>query len=472
MKVSPPTGQDNTRRSGSESAGKSDQDPSGRTVRICIKCGAWIAAYHDDEICTPCGRQRDRPPFLPSAEWRTRTMRTALASRDMAAVVRSYRHHPAHGARPIPQAEMAQWLGITQGQLSRLENGRSRIHDLDKLTHYARVLAIPSTLLWFDTEKEPEDRPTAGRVRLPSGRSVDITALGPDPGLADSLLINLEQYVRADVGVGPHTLLPVVEAQVRVIEELHRSGDGPARRKFRHVHARYAEFLGWLHQDAGNFRQATDWSNIAFTLAHELDDARLKSYVRMRQSNLAEDLGAARPVLELAEQARRHTDSSMPRLRALALRQHARGQARLGRPQECARSIEMAAAYTEEAGDEDSDLAGYCTAEFIAVEAADCWIEIGRTDSAIESLETALTHWQSTNRRDFGRGLALLARAQARTEQHDDALATARQALLIASETGSERIGHQIRRAATELVTAGADEHGTALRSALRTALP
>lgn len=472
MKVTPATDQDNLRRSGSEPAAHPDPDPLGRTVRICIRCGAWIAAYHDDEICTPCGRQRGRPPLLPSAEWRTPTMRTALASRDMAAVLRSYRHHPAHGARPIPQAEMAQWLGITQGQLSRIENGRSRIHDMDKLAHYARMLAIPSTLLWFDTENEPENRPAAGPVRLPSGRSVDMAALRPDPGLADSLLINLEQYVRADLGLGSRALLPVVEAQVRVIEELGRSGDSAARRKFRHVHARYAEFLGWLHQDAGNFRQATDWSNIAFTLAHELGHARLKSYVRMRQSNIAEDLGATRSVLELAEQARRYTESSMPRLRALALRQHARGQARLGRPEACARSIDMAAEYAEEAGDEDTDLAGYCTTEFIAVEAADCWMELGRTDRAIESLEKALTHWRSTNRRDFGRGLALLACAQARTGQHDEALAAARQALVIATETGSERIGYQIRRATKELATAGAPEHGAALRSALRAARP
>ncbi|MGW0182785.1 hypothetical protein [Nocardia sp. NPDC003345] len=398
-------------------------------------------------------------------------MRAALASRDMADVLRSYRHHPAHGSRPIPQAEMAQWLGITQGQLSRIENGRSRIHDLDKLTDYARLLAIPSTLLWFDIAEEPEDRPAAEPVRLPSGQSVDTAALDPDPGLADSLLITLAHYVRADISIGPRALLPVAEAQVRMIEGLHRSGDAPARRKFRHIHARYAEFLGWLHQDMGNFRQATDWLNIAFTVARELGDCRLKSYIRMRQSNLAEDLGGARAVLELAEQAWRQTDSSMPRLRALALRQHARGHARLGRPEACARSIEMAAEYAEDAGDEDIDLAGYCTSEFIAVEAADCWMEIGRVDRAIESLETALTHWRSANRRDFGRGLALLACAQARTEQHDEALATARQALVIATETGSERIVHQIRRAANELTTAGADEHGTALRSALRTAM-
>lgn len=469
MEVFPATNRHIGRRSGSEPAGRSDQNPSGGTVRICLRCGAWIAAYHDDDVCTPCGRRRGRPPRLPAAEWRTRVMRTALASRDMATVLRAYRHHPAHGGRPIPQAEVARWLGITQGQLSRIENGRNRIHDMDKLTHYARVLAIPSTLLWFETAEEPEGRPSTGTVRLPSGRSVDVTAHGCDPGLADSLLTNLQQYVRTDMGAGPHALLPIVEAHVRMIEELHRAGDDRTRQKFRNVHARYAEFLGWLHQDAGNFRQATDWSNIAFVLAHELDDARLKSYIRMRQSNLAGDLGAARSVLELAEQARRHAYSSMPRLCALALRQQARGHARLGRAEACARSIEMAAEFVEGAGDADTDLAGYCTAEYIAVEAADCWMEIGRTDSAIESLETALPRWQLANRRDFGRGLALLACAQARTEQHDEALTTARQALVIAAETGSERVGYQIRRAAKELAATGAVEHATELRSALRT---
>lgn len=76
----------------------------------------------------------------------------------------------------------------------------------------------------------------------------------------------------------------------------------------------------------------------------------------------------------------------------------------------------------------DGDLAGYCTPEFIRMEAANSWVQLGKPEAAVETLLKALPLWQIEDRRDLGRGLALLAVAQARTGQADRALEAARHA--------------------------------------------
>lgn len=58
-----------------------------------------------------------------AAWWDEVVIRDALASRHMGRMVRAWRTHPHHGRHPIPQERVAGWMGITQAQLSRIENG-------------------------------------------------------------------------------------------------------------------------------------------------------------------------------------------------------------------------------------------------------------------------------------------------------------------------------------------------------------
>jgi transcriptional regulator with XRE-family HTH domain len=74
-------------------------------------------------------------------------MRDALATWHMGRVIYSYRSHPWHG-QPLAQDVVGGWLGLTQAQISRIENGRAP-EELSKLVQYARILTIPADLLWF-----------------------------------------------------------------------------------------------------------------------------------------------------------------------------------------------------------------------------------------------------------------------------------------------------------------------------------
>jgi transcriptional regulator with XRE-family HTH domain len=71
----------------------------------------------------------------------------------MGRVIFAYRNHPYHG-KPLTQEIVANWLGLTQTQLSRIEKGKPP-EELSKLVRYARILGIPAHLLWF---KLPEQR--------------------------------------------------------------------------------------------------------------------------------------------------------------------------------------------------------------------------------------------------------------------------------------------------------------------------
>ncbi|MGB6165453.1 MAG: helix-turn-helix transcriptional regulator, partial [Pseudonocardiaceae bacterium] len=66
---------------------------------------------------------------------------------------------------PVQQTQLARWLGISQGQLSRLERAGTPVRDLTKLDHWARVLHIPAHLLWFELSPDPSETFAAPPLR-------------------------------------------------------------------------------------------------------------------------------------------------------------------------------------------------------------------------------------------------------------------------------------------------------------------
>ncbi len=68
-------------------------------------------------------------------------MRDALATWHIGRVIFAYRTHPQHGS-PWSQQTVGNWLGLTQAQLSRIENGRAP-EELTKLVRWAQILGVP-----------------------------------------------------------------------------------------------------------------------------------------------------------------------------------------------------------------------------------------------------------------------------------------------------------------------------------------
>ncbi|MGW5051298.1 helix-turn-helix domain-containing protein [Actinokineospora sp. NPDC004072] len=388
-------------------------------------------------------------------------MRDAFASRDMGAVVRAYRYHPAHGHKPLPQQTVSRWLRITQSQLSRIESGRNKVGEINKLEHYAKVLKMPADLLWFRLAGESSplaSRPSSGHVlALPEGPVVP-AATRAESAIADCLARTLDDYAATDNLAGPRSLLAIAPRQLRFVEELLLKARGKDRARLLRVAARFSEFVGWLSQDAGDVPNAMSFTSMASDYAEEAGDDILSRYILMRRSNIATDAERYDLALRLADGALAGVDGrEAPRMRALALRQQAHVYAKKGDSDACARALEEAYAMAGRTVDAESELGSYCTPEFIEMEAAVCWVELGSPRSAITSLRRGLSAWRPEFRRDLGLCLARLAFAHAADSQPDHATQVVRSAVGIAVETRSHRTEAQLVRVIGTLRSGGAE---------------
>ncbi|WP_158073393.1 helix-turn-helix transcriptional regulator [Actinophytocola xanthii] len=184
-----------------------------------------------------------------------------------------YRNHPRHlrsfGAA-LTQELLGRWLGLTQAQVSRIENGRPE-QNLQTLRNYARVLHLPQHLLWFDLP---------GQSRLDRGGRPS-----PDlpPAAAGMDMLELVRRLRASA-VDPAT----VEALTITVEQLCC--------EYAHADARELLATGkaWLGR-------ATEMVENRLTLAQHRDVLRNAGMLALLVGCLEYDLGAIRA----AEAARR-----------------------------------------------------------------------------------------------------------------------------------------------------------------------
>lgn len=151
-------------------------DPAASSCR----CGTRLARDNTTGLCGACTTQaRDlysEPPAVPHSFWHTAAMQEALASWHMGRVIYAFRTHPYH-VRPLAQDLVADWMGITQTQLSRIENGEA-MHDLRKLIQWAYTLRVPDDLLWFrlphSHAAQRSDTGSADAVRSAAGESREL----------------------------------------------------------------------------------------------------------------------------------------------------------------------------------------------------------------------------------------------------------------------------------------------------------
>ncbi|GGR40908.1 hypothetical protein GCM10010219_52600 [Streptomyces netropsis] len=367
----------------------------------------------------------------------------------------------ARADRGWPQAELmsemavaAERLGIElpapsslKTQVSMFENGRRTPGD-EYQAIFCEVYQATRVELGFVVETAPSQLDS-----LPTLPSPRILSPKASPEVLDYLRSVFIQHAQAEPLVGPRFLVPAVQSQMPLIEELCKEASGPLRGDVVRVGARYAEFLGWLHQDTGDSQSAMLWTNRALHYSSELDDPALNAYVFQRRSNIAAEAGQAGYASGLANAALRHAGRLPGQVRAVALRARANSYALLGQSMadECARALDEARSLADGASDEDGNLAPYCSVSYIDMEAANCALQLRRPQDAVRTLEESLTRWPAEQQRDRGLCLARLATAYAQLEDVMGAYSAASQAVDIAQTTGSARILAELSRLQTYL---------------------
>lgn len=437
-------------------------------TRSCGRCGTRLARDNHGLMCWPCTRRSSGAPELPDEFWNAPELRAALAEREMGLVVRAYRYHEHHGGRPLAQTTVAEWLGITQGQLSRIESGQNQVRELDKLIQYARRLRIPDHLLWFDVPSTPPlPADPVSSIRLRGGTVIPASLPRADAELTHSLMATLSHYATTDNLVGPHALLDIVPRQVAFIERLLVDAGGGGRRDLLRVAARFAEFAGWLQQDAGDPQAALHWSATARDFAREAEDQQLIAYIDMRRSNIASDAGRPDLSLALARSGLAASGALPPSLKAVLLRQEAFAHAMRGDQPAASRALDDAFRNVTGGDAEPMELTAYCTPSYLEMEAANCWIQLGKPRHAVGTLERGLATWQPQFRRDLGLGMARLAVAYAQDDDFDHAVTVAEHAASIVSETRSARATKQLRAVQIRARERGALRHARRLQRTL-----
>jgi transcriptional regulator with XRE-family HTH domain len=197
-----------------------------QAARYCNRCGGRLARDNTDTRCAACSHGAPdtllRPPVIPPEFWETDQIRDALATWHMGRVMYAYRMHPYHG-RPLSQETVGNWLGLTQAQLSRIENGRAP-EELSKLIRYAIILGIPADLLWFklpdQREQQAAQNAAARAYCQPSneqhgtGASIPPAAAaynGEDPAqilASRSESVDRRNFIAASAGIAAYAATP------------------------------------------------------------------------------------------------------------------------------------------------------------------------------------------------------------------------------------------------------------------------
>jgi len=236
----------------------------------------------------------------------------------------------------------------------------------------------------------------------------------PTPEVSAALIEHLKrtfnELASTDNQLGAAAVLAVAESEANLLSTLAGETRGTLRDEVLALGSRYAELCGWLRQDAGDVEVAQRWSDRALEYAHELGDPDQLSYVLMRKSNLAIELGQPARAIGLADAALRQAPLLTPQVRAVAFRQQALGHALAGEATACVKALDFARAEVESIGPVDAR-AAYVGPSYIGSEAGRCLVQIGQPVKAEGILREALEGWPVELERDRGHCLARLSSA-------------------------------------------------------------
>lgn len=172
-----------------------------------------------------------------------------------------------------------------------------------------------------------------GGVPAISANADDSTIIGIYRSLYD-------QYRQLGQITNARLLLPVLAAQVHVLQELARGAGSRARQGLLLLASRYAEYIGWLVQETGDDQAALWWTRHAVDFAAAAGDHDLVAYGLVRHALITLYREDAGQTVELARRAQR---SEAPlRIRGLAAQREAQGHALAGDYDACMRSLEQA----------------------------------------------------------------------------------------------------------------------------------
>ncbi|MFI7574294.1 helix-turn-helix domain-containing protein [Micromonospora sp. NPDC049497] len=271
------------------------------------------------------------------------------------------------------------------------------------------------------------------------------------PDLLRFLRRSLRDHYTADNLLGPRALLPAITAHADTIEHLARDASGQSLDDLLQVGAGYAEFAGWLHQDAGDAEAATAWYRRALEWAEASQDDRMAAFVLTRRAVQAISARNGAHAARLANAAQRDRGVETVRIRAIAAQTEALGHAAHGAGGDADRALDVAEMLLDGGGaalpaEGDPSDGRYCDLRlYLKISRAKCHLELGRASAAVSAFTTVLDTLPPDYHRDRGQYLSRLAQAYVLAGSPEEACACAEESFAIAVTTGSSRTLNDLR---------------------------
>jgi transcriptional regulator with XRE-family HTH domain len=397
---------------------------------------------------------------------------------------------------PVQQTQLAGWLGITQGQLSRIERAVAPVRDLVKLDQWARALHVPAHLLWFQTSSEPSETSAAvspRRVTLAGeadqGEDDDVrrrelfSVAGVAAAAAGTRLLAETPWQRLMDSVDrgrPVDTATIQIMQDRMADFFETEYTVPARcvlDSLTNHHSTLTALLGnartdatrdpliimmgetealigWLYFDLGQGKQAADAWRSTLRIAKDTGDRALAACTLGYWSYLAASRNDITPAIRLLQQAEECVPgNSAPATRSWIAAREAEELGRLGDETAALRALERAFTAFDFARPRTERVwTGFFTANRLGGLTVATYIALNHKD-ATAAADSLLASLSPTENKARAFALADLTTLAVRTKDFDRANALAQDAIDVTIRTESSIARQRLLALASALAT-------------------
>ncbi|MET0415668.1 MAG: hypothetical protein ABW022_06570 [Actinoplanes sp.] len=249
--------------------------------------------------------------------------------------------------------------------------------------------------------------------------------------------------------MSPAALIPILIAQTNALRVMASDGDPAERGKLLVLAARFAEYSGWMAQEAGNDDAAMWWTDQSCELAEAAGFTDLAAYALVRQALVTMYRFDSRSTIMLAQLAQEQTRD--PRIAGLAAQREAQGHALANDGEACLRALDRARDLLDTAGEQGDLVLGTATlSDPVTMVSAWCLHDLGRPREAAEILAREITRIPPTAHRSIARYSARYALALAAAGEMERASMVAEPVLEVLTRAESATIKADLRQLARE----------------------
>jgi transcriptional regulator with XRE-family HTH domain len=281
--------------------------------------------------------------------------------------------------------------------------------------------------------------------------------LGPSGGgrlegsTLDSFRVLFDELRSLGQRVSPGTLVPMLVTQTHSLRTLATQSRSAERDRALVLAARFAEYTGWMAQEAGDDARAAWWTEQAVNFSAGAGDTDMAAYALVRRGLIALYRHDSAQTVQLAAAAQSATRD--PRIRGLAAQREAQGHAIAGDYDACFRALDRASGLlgVDPEPRHGAILGTSSVADPIAAAVGWCLFDLGQPATAAQVLQRELARIPDQAKRARARYGARLALALAGSGEPEAACAAAGPVLDACENIDSATVRVDLRSLSREL---------------------